>query len=101
MNHSLPPLPRTIELLRDVARAPSMNWPAFVREVAELPKVTIPEAGAAAALLAWQVAAIVKQTVQVVPEAESAMRMLLTHLADVLQFELNARGQKAHWADKD
>jgi len=98
---SLPPLPAAIQFLRDVARAPSTEWDIAVKRVDALKVVVIGEAGSAAALLALQIKPLVRQLVQVVPEAEAAMRALLAHLADALQMELNARGTRPFYADRD
>lgn len=101
MSATLPPLPSAIQFLRDAARAPVIEWPRFVRHAPELNRVTIGEAGACAATLALQIKPITAQLTQIVPEGEASMRLVLTNLADALQMEFNARGQKPFYLEKD
>jgi len=100
MKSTLPVTQQAIDLLRAAARAPSTNWETFIRQADQLPIAPISDAGAAAALLTMQVKPIMRQTVQVVPEAEEPMRRLLLALADALQVEFGARFQPA-WHNRD
>lgn len=100
MKSTLPVAQQAIDLLRAAARAPATEWERFLRQADDLPRCSIPEAGAACAMLVLQVKPLMKQMAQIVPEAEEAMRRTLTALADVLQVEFNARFQPA-WHNKD
>lgn len=100
MKSTMPVVQQAIDILRSASRAPSTEWPRFVRLADELPIPPISEAGAPAALLAMQVKPIIRQLVQVVPDAEEPMRKAIAFLADALQIEFNARFQ-APWHAKD
>jgi hypothetical protein len=97
---SLPPLVRTIEFLRDAARAPMTEWASFARAVDELPRVFTSEAGDVAAALASSARGILRQIPRVEQEADAEMRQLLKSLADVMQHQQNAHGAKPHYIEK-
>ena len=99
MTHLMPNLQRTIEFLRNAARAPSTEWPSYVKAMKELPRVNV-EGGVAAMALASSARAIVRQLIEVKPEADAEMRRVLKALADVLQIEFDARFEPPHYIEK-
>ncbi len=98
--HLMPNLSRTIEFLRDAARAPSTEWPSFVKALPSIPKVGL-EAGEPAMALAASARSIVRQLPFVQMEADADMRATIKALADVLQHEFNRRYEPPYYADKD
>lgn len=99
MTHLMPNLQRTIQFLRDAARAPSTDWPSYVKALKELPRVSY-EGGEAAMSLASSARAIVRQLIEIRPEGDAEMRRVLKALADVLQIEFDARFVPPHYVDR-
>lgn len=98
--HTMPNLARTIDFLREAARAPSTEWPSFSRGLPSLPRVGV-EGGTHAMTLAALSRSLVKALPDVKQEADAGMRAVLGGLADVLQAEFNARYEPPYYIEKD
>lgn len=86
----LPELERTIQFLRDCARASVSEWPSYEKALRDVPKVGI-AAGDGAMWLAASARVFVKNLGNFRAESEAAQRAVLLHMADILQHEFNAR----------
>lgn len=95
--HLMPNLARNIEFLREAARAPSTEWPTFVRALRELPRVGV-EGGTAAMALAAMARNLIRILPEMSLEADAEARVTLKGLADVLQHEFNARYVPPYYA---
>ena len=95
--HLMPSLARTIDFLREAARAPASDWPSYPRALRELPHVGV-EGGTAAMVIAAHSRTLVKQLPEMQGDAEGPARRLMLALADVLQCQFDARYEPPYYA---
>ncbi len=84
------PVDRLIQFLRDARNAPVEQLASFAHAADTLPRVTPAECSVAAAVIATQARALVRQLVHVDRTALPALRCALLMVSDVLAMEAQA-----------